>query len=221
MMKISMAVLALLGTGQMVCASELRRANLSPNTAQVIGPLVAGAHQTFSRLPEVELTQNLGGKCKAGRQSSPYALYCSDENRIFVAADLADTQGEGVARYMVAHLFGHAVQVRHGIANRALRAIQADRAREAELRGMVTRQVECIAGVLVGRIGEGGDLDDLFEAEPMTDSHWGATPLSRGPRVSIGLSERAKWFARGATTKDFANCAVGEMGAELILRAER
>ena len=201
-------------------SKDIKRQHLSPNLAEVLQPLVSTAHKAFSRLPNVVLTNDLSKTCKPDEQSNRFVLYCSDLNEIFVA--VGHGQSADAMRYRVAHVFGHAVQVRHGIANRALRAIRTEPAREGELRGMVTRQVDCIAGVLIGRAyGGSGGLTSIFNAEPMTGSHWGATPMRRGPKVSIGLTARDAWFRKGRASKDFANCAVGEMGAELILRAER
>ena len=102
---------------------------------------------------------------------------------------------------------GHAIQVKYGVADIALRKITDERSREKELRGMVTRQVECIAGVLFARAGlPNANLKRLYKTEPFTQSHWGREPLSRGPKVSIGLNARAEWFSKGQKTEQFQTC---------------
>jgi len=120
---------------------------------------------------------------------------------------------------MLAHLYGHAVQVQHGVADFALGQIRQRRSEEAMLRGLVTRQVECIAGFIMARAGQDDvDLTTLFATEPFTDSHWGRDPLRIGPQVSIGLAVRADWFAIGQRG-DLAACGPGEFTADLLLEA--
>jgi len=111
----------------------------------------------------------------------------------------------------MAHVLGHAIQVRHGVADVALRAIRSRRSEEQALRGMVTRQVECVAGVLMATAGEQPAMLRGFGQEPFTGSHWGRDPLNQGPRVSIGLEARAEWYEIGYAARDFAACTVGEM----------
>ena len=85
---------------------------------------------------------------------------------------------------------------------------------------MVTRQVECLAGVLTARAGvPSRDLLSLFSTEPFTDAHWGRRPLNVGPKVSIGLDVRAEWYQIGFEAADFSVCSVGEMAADLIVQA--
>jgi len=121
--------------------------------------------------------------------------------------------------YEVAHLYGHAAQVRHGVADFALGQIRQRRSEENMLRGLVTRQVECIAGFLMARAGMGTfDLNGAFTEEPFTHSHWGRDPLRIGPTVSIGLDARAEWFAIGRTG-DLAACAPGEFTSDLLVDA--
>ena len=196
----------------------VQMADLSPPTERAIRAVVAEAGRTFGRMPPVRLTSAIAQVCGGDGNSSLLTRYCTDQNVIFVAADLVARAGGDGAAYAVAHQFGHAVQVRHGIADIALRRIRAERDREAEFRGWVTRQVECIAGVLLARSGQtlpppGG--------EPFTGSHWGRSPISGGPTVSIGGAERRRWLEAGYRARDFGVCAVGEFGAERILQAER
>lgn len=197
-------------------------AELRPETARLLQDIVKEANDAFPNLPAVSLTSNMGAICGGDAETSTEMRYCVTQNTIFVDWALADRRDTAQAAYMMAHMFGHAIQVRHGVADRALAAIRAEPAREAELRAMVTGQVECLAGVLVARAGgvRGGPAD-WFAEEPFTGSHWGAAPLSRGPQVRIGLALRDKWFRVGAASRDVAECAVGEMGADLLVRAQR
>lgn len=193
---------------------------LSPATARALRALVSEAETTFARIPGVSLTSALADVC-GGEGANPHMLYCTSLNRIYVDAKLAQRgMPEGELIYRLAHLYGHAVQVRYGVADIALARIRADRAREKDYRGWVTRQAECVAGVLAARAyGKGvKGPGRLFDREPYTDAHWGATPVARGPKVSIGLAAREEWFAKGAAAREFSVCAVGEFGAELILR---
>ncbi len=193
-------------------------AELSPATAKLLRGVTQTALKTFPNMPGVRLTSRIGAICSGDGASSTLTRYCTSDNAIYVAADLAQQVDGDMAAYLVAHQFGHAVQVRHGIADIALARITRDRAREAEYRGWVTRQVECIAGVLLKRSGA---RVPGFGAEPFTGSHWGRSPMAGGPRVSIGAAERRRWLETGYRAGDFGVCAVGEFGAELILRAER
>ncbi|MEM8871836.1 MAG: hypothetical protein AAGB10_14980 [Pseudomonadota bacterium] len=202
-------------------AQSVQMAALNPQSARLIRDVVVAAESRFTKLPKVRLTSDLGRACN-GPSANRMIQYCTDQNVIFVAADLADVVSSAeAAAYMVAHVYGHAVQVRHGQATIALRAIRAEPAREGALRGMVTRQVECIAGVIYGQVMPKTALSALFAAEPFTGSHWGRTPLSGGPAVSIGLSARDEWFQRGQDANDVAACGVGDMGVEPLLRARR
>lgn len=171
----------------------------------------------FDRMPLVEVVQDLGDACGAGGNSNPNIGYCSTSNTIFVTARF---EARASASYEMAHILGHAIQVRHGVADVALRAIRSRRDEEAALRGMVTRQVDCVAGVLMARAGVARfDLRSLG-AEPFTDAHWGRDPLNGGPRVSIGSEARADWYDIGFDAQDFAACSVGEMSADLIVAAQ-
>ena len=211
-------LLILLCLAAPVHGQGVQMAELSQPTARLVRDVTQIAHKTFPNLPSVRLTSQIGAICRGDGDSSTLTRYCTSDNAIYVAADLAQRVEADMAAYLVAHQFGHAVQVRHGIADVALARITRDRAREAEYRGWVTRQVECIAGVLLKRAGA---RVPALDAEPFTGSHWGRSPMAGGPRVSIGAGERRSWLQTGHRAGDFKVCAVGEFGAELILRAER
>lgn len=169
-------------------------------------PLVSVTQAAFDRAARVAITADLSVAC-GDASGLGGAVYCTDDGVIRITPDLA---GDPRSIYLVAHLFGHTLQVRHGIADIALAAIRADPSREAELRGMVERQVDCLAGVLIARAGYPDiALTDLFATEPLTGPHWGADPVRDGPALSIGLAVRAEWFAVGQTARDPAACAVG------------
>ena len=212
------AFLLLLTAGLPVLAQGVQMQALDPDTARAIRPVVEAAHRSFDRMPALRLTSRIGALCGGDGATSGDSRYCTSENVIFVASGLAERLGAERAAYVVAHQMGHAVQVRHGVADLALARITAARSREAELRGMVVRQVECIAGVLLARAGL--DPPDLVR-EPFTGSHWGRAPMAGGPRVTIGIDARRKWLAAGYRKRDLSVCAVGEFGADLLLRADR
>ena len=189
------------------------------------GPAAAGpldviqtTNALFDDLPNVVEEVNFDDVCGSGRNSNPALGYCTSDNTIYVVEGFMERD---FASYELAHVYGHAIQVRHGVADVALREISSRRDEEEALRGMVTRQVECVAGVLMARAGEpAADLRSLA-GEPFTDAHWGRRPLNSGPRVSIGLEARAEWYDIGYRAGAFAACTVGEMSSELIVRAER
>ncbi|MGR3501209.1 hypothetical protein [Pseudaestuariivita sp.] len=168
----------------------------------------AAADALFPQMPELQ-ERTPEDRCGwAPDMPSPMA-YCTSDNTIYWVPGALEADD---ATYRTAHLLGHAIQVRHGIADIALRTIRARPSEEAALRGMVTRQVECLAGVLYAEAGlPFTRLDALYDAEPFTGSHWGRNPLRIGPKVSIGLEARARWFDRGQMAGDIAACAVGEI----------
>ncbi len=184
--------------------------------ADPVDDLVAAAGASFDRMPPVQVVPEISGRCGADEHVNDAAAYCAAENKVYLARD-ARIRPE--AAYLVAHVMGHAAQVRHGVADVALQTIRANRDQEGALRADVTRQVECVAGFLYQRAGLGpADLTDWFDQEPFTDSHWGRNPLTVGPKVSIGLAERAAWFARGQAG-DLNACATANFGADLLLAA--
>jgi hypothetical protein len=181
------------------------------------GTVQKSAQGLFPELPNVERVARIEGECGADSAVNPVAAYCTSRNVIL----LRDGAAEGRAlAHLIAHLYGHAVQVRHGVADIALREIRARRAEEAKLRGWVTRQVDCIAGAILSQAGMHMALDEIYSEEPLTGSHWGRDPLSVGPKVSIGLEARAEWFEIGQQ-QGLAACAPGEFGSELLLNALR
>lgn len=184
----------------------------------VDGGVYATARALFPDLPEISDYINVDGVCGADETANDEILYCTSQNTIFIRLDSYVAPYEP---YELAHVLGHAVQVQHGVADVALREITRRRDEEDKLRGWVTRQVECIAGFLFHKAELPYlDLRELYDAEPMTDRHWGRDPLSIGPRVSIGLEARAEWFDIGQQG-DLNACAVGEFGSELLIKALR
>lgn len=184
--------------------------------ADPVSDVAQAAAEAFSGMPRVVTVETIDGECGADAGVNDQVAYCTSRNVIFVTQDARDLPEAG---YMVAHLYGHAVQVRHGIADFALAQIRNRRDEEAMLRGLVARQVDCIAGFLVARAGlTEVSLPDLFEDEPFAGTHWGRDPLRVGPQVSIGLGPRDDWFQRGQGG-DLAVCAPGEFTAELLLLA--
>lgn len=177
------------------------------------------AQDMFASMPRLERTDNMFEDCGAGRNTNPNIAYCSTENVIYYVRDWAMSPS---ASYDMAHVLGHAIQIRHGIADIALRTIRARPDDEAALRSMVTRQVECLAGVLVANAGIGRvDLSDIHRVEPFTGAHWGRNPLNGGPRVSIGLAARAEWFVIGQSSGRVADCAVEEIPSDILVDALR
>ncbi|EPX79113.1 hypothetical protein thalar_01932 [Litoreibacter arenae DSM 19593] len=176
------------------------------------------AHRLFADLPSPQVVARMTDVCGADRGVNDQVAFCASNNVIYYRADSFYQDHEA---YELAHVLGHAIQVRHGVADVALREIRRRRDEEDKLRGWVTRQVECIAGYLFLQANlPKTDLHHLYDAEPMTGSHWGRDPLSVGPKVSIGLDARAEWFAIGQEG-DLNACAVGEFGADLLLKALR
>ncbi|PTX55794.1 putative metalloprotease [Litoreibacter ponti] len=176
------------------------------------------ADRLFPDMPKVAPVARITEVCGADDSVNPRVAYCTSDNSLYVRAGSALEPREA---YEMAHVLGHAVQVRHGVADVALREITQRRDEEDKLRGWVTRQVECIAGFLFHESGlPETDLRALYDEEPMTDGHWGRNPLSIGPKVSIGLEARAEWFLVGQKG-DLSACAVGEFGSELLIEALR
>ncbi len=177
----------------------------------------SAATSAFDRMPPVVVVEVIAGNCGANAGVNPKTAYCTSQNTIFVseqATNLPETP------YLIAHLYGHAAQVRHGVADVAFAVIRSRPNEEAALRGMVTRQVECLAGMYMALAGlKELSLTDWFNEEPFIGSHWGRNPLSRGPGVSIGLAARDEWFQIGQKAVHPSACSVGEMNAELLVRA--
>jgi len=184
--------------------------------ADPVADVAAAVNATFDRMPVIQRVAQIEGRCGADEHVNDVVAYCAPQNRVFLVSDAI---GRPEAAYMLAHVMGHAAQIQHGVADVALATIRANRDQEDVLRADVTRQVECVAGVFYTRAGlPRADLTDWFSTEPFTGSHWGRDPLSVGPKVSIGLAERAAWFARGQGG-DLAACATQSFGAELLIAA--
>ncbi len=191
--------------------------------ASVFEQITSVTDTIFEGLPQIRTRTRLGDVCGGDAGSGPFVRYCTSQNRIYARQSLVEDAGsEAAAIYMLAHAYGHALQVRHGIADVALARIRSDRPREAEYRGWVTRQVECFAGVLwsLSTTGQGSPAG-WFADEPFTGSHWGSDPVSARAQVSIGLEERDLWFRRGRDSADFASCDVAEFSAAPVAEAAR
>ncbi len=184
--------------------------------ADPVADVQAAARGAFGGMPPVVTVGQISGQCGADASVNDQVAYCTTGNEILMARAAYDLPQ---AAYLVAHAYGHAVQVRHGVADFALGQIRARPAEEAMLRGLVERQVDCIAGFLVAQAGlPAAALTDWFDADPFADIHWGRDPLRVGPEISIGLEARAQWFAQGQAG-DLAACAPGEFTADLLLDA--
>ena len=194
---------------------------LSPGgtaAAQEVDAVVAAAGRAFDQMPQVIAVDQIAGQCGATPAVNQTAVYCTSENTIFVTAGVTGLSGA----YQVAHLYGHAVQVRHGVADVALRTIRGNRDEEAALRRDVTRMVECIAGVILknGAVPR-PDLTVLFSTEPFTGSHWGRRPLDIGPQVTLGLLDRNRWLQRGFDAGHPQVCDTEAFPADLVVDAFR
>lgn len=184
--------------------------------ADPVAAVAAAARDGFANMPRVVQVDEIAGRCGADLRVNPQIAYCTTDRQIMIARAAYDLPQ---APYLVAHAYGHAVQVQHGVADFALRQIRNRRDEEPMLRGLVARQVDCIAGFLVARAGLPPlDLTDLFAEDPFDGIHWGRNPLRIGPEVSVGLAARVEWFAIGQQG-DLAACAPGEFTSELLLEA--
>ena len=185
--------------------------------ASDVQAIFSAAHSAFERMPDLEIVERIEGKCGADAHVNQGVAYCTSENKIYLNKAVQDTTE---ASYLVAHVLGHAAQVNHGVADQALTAIRARPDDEIFLRGLVTRQVECLAGLFYAISGAAqGRLSDWFVEEPFNGSHWGRNPLRIGPKVSIGLEARDVWFQKGQAAVSPADCAVGELDAKLLVNA--
>ena len=171
-------------------------------------------------LPAVWRVADMEVPCGADGQANPRIFYCTTSNVIYIAQDFEQA---GEAAYEMAHVLGHALQVRHGIADIALREVRRRPDEERALRTLVTRQVECLAGFLVANTGlPSRDFASYgFVNEPFTGAHWGRDPVRIGPQVSIGLEARAQAYGEGYAARDPAVCAMGELPIAPVLNARR
>jgi len=188
--------------------------------AALSGPCLADDHlieiaaqTSFNAMPRVERVSDVSTLCGSAGLANRDVIYCSSENTVYLR------HGAAFPSYKLAHVMGHAAQVKSGVADVALRTILQNRDQENALRGMVTRQVECIAGFFHARAGV--ELPDIVQLgrEPFTGSHWGRNPMRNGPRVSIGMQARQDWLARGYAAETLADCSVGQMKADLLVAA--
>jgi len=216
-----MTLICLLPAGAM--AQNVQMEALNPAAARLIRDTVREAERTFARMPQVRLTSRIDDLCGGDADTNRLMRYCTDENAIYVAHDLPDRVPEApAAAYLLAHLYGHAVQVRHGQASRALAAIRAAPEREAELRAQVAQQVDCIAGFLhVRATGYRGGFGGWFAGEPFTGTHWGRTPLAGNAQVGVGRAAREQWFRTGQQAADLSACAQPDLDAGPLLGALR
>ena len=186
--------------------------------ADPVSQISDAAQAAFARMPNVRIVPTIAGNCGANAVVSERAVYCTTSNEILLQASQA---ARPEAAYAVAHVFGHAVQVQHGVADVALRTIRARRADEVVLRGYVERQVDCIAGFLFHQAGlTPASLADWMNSDPFDDVHWGRNPLRSGPVMPVPLADRDDWFAVGQRG-DLSACAVGEFGSTLLTDAYR
>lgn len=184
--------------------------------ADPVDDVANAAGAAFDDMPQVLRVDQIAGQCGADATVNDNVAYCTTRNQILVARAALSTPQ---APYLVAHAYGHAVQVRHGVADFALGQIRNRRSEEAMLRGLVERQVDCIAGFLIARAGvPPADLNTLFTQDPLAGAHWGRNPLRVGPVASIGLGARAEWFAIGQDG-DLSACTPGEFKSNLLLNA--
>ena len=187
-------------------------------SADSVAAVSATAQDAFAEMPRVVTVDRIEGNCGADAAVNPMVAYCTTSREIFLAEPFRDVP---FAAYLVAHAYGHAVQVRHGVADVALRKIRARPAEETMLRGLVERQVDCIAGFLITRAGlPETDLRDFFTEDPFPDVHWGRNPLRVGPVISVDLEARNAWLQVGQAG-DLAACAPGEFSSDLLVVALR
>ncbi|MEM8538384.1 MAG: hypothetical protein AAGF56_11055 [Pseudomonadota bacterium] len=189
------------------------------------GPAVADvdrlqttAKASFARMPDLVMVDRIAGNCGADDSVNEAAAYCTTTNQIFVARADASTDQ---TLYLIAHLYGHAVQVQHGVADFALDEIRNRPSEETMLRGLVELQVDCIAGFLIARARLSPiSLQELFDDDPLAGPHWGRNPLRIGPARPVDLALRAEWFDIGQAG-DIAACAPGEFSSALLIAALR
>ena len=184
--------------------------------ADVIAVMSGAASRSFARMPQGVIVDQIAGQCGAGAAVDPRVAYCTTGNQILVAKAAYDLPQTA---FLLGHAYGHAVQVQHGVADFALREIRRRPDEEVMLRGLVERQVDCIAGFLINRAGlPAMDLAALFRNEPLGSPHWVRDPFRVGPVVDVPVDARAEWFARGQDGY-IAVCAPGEFTGLGLVRA--
>ena len=186
--------------------------------ADPVAEIERTAMQAFAAMPSVQIVRRIADQCGADAGVNDQVAYCTTQNVIFLTTQ---ARAQPHAAYLVAHAYGHAVQVRHGVADFALAQIRNRRSEEAMLRGLVERQVDCIAGFLMQRAGlPAARLTDWFTADPFDDVHWGRDPLRVGPVISVDLEARDDWYQTGQAG-ELAACAPGEFSSDLLVAALR
>lgn len=188
----------------------------SPVAADPVADVVAAAGAAFDRMPALVRVDAIAGRCGADDSVNSSVAYCTSANTVFLAEAAIDAPQTA---YLVAHAFGHAVQVQHGIADLALAQIRSRPFDEPLLRGLVERQVDCIAGFLMARAGQMPTrLTDWLSDDPLAGPHWGRDPLRVGPSLRLDLAARDEWVQRGQGG-DLAACAPEGFGSDLLLKA--
>lgn len=184
--------------------------------ADPVDDIAQAAARSFAEMPPVVWVATIAGQCGADATVNAQVVYCTTRNEILISM-AADALPQ--APYLVAHAFGHAVQVRHGVADFALSQIRNRRDEEQMLRGLVERQVDCIAGFLMAQAGlPQASLTEWMSEDPLTGIHWGRDPLRLGPTVTVALRDRDIWFRQGQTG-DLRVCAPGEFTSDLLIQA--
>lgn len=192
-------------------AAQVQMAPLGPDTAAAIAPVVERAQQGFRRMPQVRLTSALADICGADADTQTGAIFCTSLNAIYVDADLARDLGPGAAAYFVAHLFGHALQLRHGT---------PPKAGDDEALARAEAQADCIAGHLLAASGAARvRLADWFDDDPLEDVHWGADPLAGAMSVSLTLAARDAAFRAGEDAEGIAACSAPGLDEAALARA--
>ena len=80
----------------------------SAAVADAVDKIAATAKARFGSMPDVVTVPEVVGRCGATDEVNQQAVYCTTRNQILIAADARSLPE---APYLVAHLFGHAVQV--------------------------------------------------------------------------------------------------------------
>jgi hypothetical protein len=85
--------------------------------ADPVAQVEAAAQAAFDRMPSVRRVDQIAGRCGADDSVNAVVAYCTTTNQILLARGaVASPQ----TPYMLAHVYGHAVQVQHGVADIAL-----------------------------------------------------------------------------------------------------
>jgi len=186
--------------------------------ADPVDDVMRVAQARFDRMPSLQMVDRISGNCGAKSLVNNQIAYCTTTNSLLMSpAARALPQ----APYLVAHVLGHAVQVKHGVADVALATIRANRAQEPFLRTNVEQMVDCIAGLLVFEAGHApANLNVWMSDDPFAGPHWGRKPLTEGPVISLPLDMRNDWFRRGQGGF-IAACATEVFGSDLLVKAYR